>query len=86
MAYDTVGEDLNLSQYAKVLRSYLRVYHRRLYAVDDLVQDTFVQAFHTIRTHGPPTKPLAWLLTIASVGIGFAISLAHYRAHRKRGE
>ena len=63
MAYNSDGEDL--AQHRNIVRSYLARFHRPWYTVDDLLQDTFLQASQTIRNRGPPERPVPWLLSIA---------------------
>lgn len=54
----------DLGEYFEPLRRRLRPLSSSYYSVDDLVQDTYVEAYQTIRNRGPPRNPWSWLVTI----------------------
>ena len=57
------GDDL--ARYYPQVRRYLERHASRTYPVDDLVHDTFLRAYETVRDRGPPDDPLSWLKGVA---------------------
>lgn len=51
--------------YADRVYAYLNFKIKDVHLVQDIVQDTFLTAFHQLAKGRPPDRPKAWLLTIA---------------------
>ncbi len=70
----------DLSRYLGCVHAFLRRYASREFPVEDLVQETFVEAYKSARARGPPSKPKQWLLTIA-----YRTAVRGFRQKGRRG-
>jgi len=55
----------DLTRFYPQVRRYLERHASRTYPIDDLVQDTFLRAYETVRDRGPPDDGLSWLKGVA---------------------
>ncbi len=70
----------DLLRHYRTVRSYLTHFSRPWCTADDLLQETYAQAYQTVRNRGPPEKPLSWLRAIAT-RTAYRV-LRHERQHR----
>ena len=75
---------IDYSQYIGCVRAFLRNYASREYPVEDLVQETFVEAYKSAQARGPPSKAKQWILTIAyrTAARGFRQKVRRGPVHR----